>query len=52
MFRAFNDGEGVVCGVTCYDTVIWYMFTDVSEAPADTILDAHSNVGNGYVMGC
>ena len=52
MSRAFNDGEGVVYGVTCYDTVIQYMVTDVSGAPAAPILGAHSNVGNGYVMGC
>jgi hypothetical protein len=52
MSRAFNESEGVVCGVICYDTVIWYMVTDVSEAPAAPIFGAHSNVGNGYVMGC
>jgi hypothetical protein len=39
MLRAFNDGEGVVRGVTRYDTVIWYMVTDVSEEPAVPILD-------------
>lgn len=52
MSRAFNDSEGLVCGVTCYDTVIWYMVTDVSETPAALILGAHTNVGNGYIMGC